>query len=124
VQVDAVKNRARESLLVALAKGWAALAGFVFAAKVATGTRVCGGEEDEARWVRYRTQRANDGYLSIFQGLAQALGALACELGKLIKEQHTAVREGNFSRFQGCPSTNKARVRNGVVWLATGRLEE
>src|SRR5690606_3489247 len=65
---------------------------------------------------RQRSGCAGNCDLVILQRLSQYLQRLNVELGQLIEEQHTTVRQADLARTGNGSTTNQANVTRGVVW--------
>ena len=91
---------------------------------VAAGTGVHGGNEHERAGILYAVAGARDGYLAVFERLAQHLKRLLRELGQLVEEQYPVVSQRHFARHGLVGAPGHCHLRDRVVGTAEGSLRD
>ena len=133
MQVDAIGERARQSIAMPLELRGAAPTWFVVTAGVAARTGIARGNEHEARGKSHRLRSANDGDVSVLEWLTQRFQCRSREQRQFVQEQHAAMRETHFTGTWPAASTNqtsggyrmmrRAKRSDRKVWC-TGRAEQ
>ena len=120
MDVDAVEQGTRHTGEVALDAERSADAVVLRIAEVAAGTGIHRRGEHEARRIAQAHRGARDRHDAVLHRLAQHLEHVLAELGKLVQEQHAAVREAHLARPRIGAAADQAGVRDGVMRCPEG----
>src|SRR5438552_11107427 len=114
-QVDAIHQGPRELPAIPLDLVGKAGALAVGIAPEAAGAWVHRGDEDEPCRVCRGAARARDGDGVLLEWLAQSVEDASRELGDLVQEQCSAMRQADFARTWRRSSADEREVRRGVM---------
>ncbi len=122
VQVNAVQQRARQLVAVALDLFGTAAAAAGGVAKVTARAGVHRRHQLEACRKPYLVPRTGDHDLARLQRLAQHFKHAALELGQLIEKQHAMVGQGNLPGLRPAAAADQRRARGRVMGVAERAL--
>ena len=115
LDVDAVEERTRNLCAIGGNLTLRAAAGVFRIIGITARTGVHRGHEHETGWKVARGGHARDGHVSVLKRLAHDFKNIASEFGKLVKEQHAAMRERHLAGHGMRAAAEQPRVGNGVV---------
>ena len=117
-QVEAVEQRTRELLAKSCQPLGGALALRARVASPAARAHVHARDELEPRRKDRPSAHSRDCDLAVFERLAQRLENGPLELGQLVQEEHSAVREGRLTRSRSRAASDDGRHRRAVMGRA------